>query len=225
MDGKNDSIDPDVILNEDSTNNMPRSPSSNQLVRDARREQILTAATGLFATKGLAATRVSDVAGAAGVAQGLVYHYFASKEAVYDELVSRSMERLVAAANALAALPVPPREKIRMALERILADIAASGTVAQTYLLTAQAGEAAAPARTRRRQIAQRNLPYEIVAGIFKAGQQDGSVRPFDAGQMATLFWAAVKGLALHRVTFGKGATMPDPSILMAAFFGEGPAR
>ena len=51
-----------------------------------RRGQILAAAVRAFAARGYDATRVGDIAREAGVAYGLVYHYFDSKEDVLDEV-------------------------------------------------------------------------------------------------------------------------------------------
>ena len=51
---------------------------------DAKRRLILDAAVRVFARQGYDASRVGDVAKEAGVAYGLVYHYFGSKEAVLE---------------------------------------------------------------------------------------------------------------------------------------------
>src|SRR3982751_158179 len=51
-----------------------------------KRRQILDAAVKVFARQGFHTCRVSDIADEAGVAYGLVYHYFSSKEAVLDTL-------------------------------------------------------------------------------------------------------------------------------------------
>jgi TetR/AcrR family transcriptional regulator, fatty acid metabolism regulator protein len=51
-----------------------------------RRRQILDAAVRVFARQGFHACRVSDIAREAGVAYGLVYHYFDSKDQVLNEL-------------------------------------------------------------------------------------------------------------------------------------------
>jgi AcrR family transcriptional regulator len=51
-----------------------------------RRRQILDAAIRIFAHQGFHACRVSDIAREAGVAYGLVYHYFDSKDQVLNEL-------------------------------------------------------------------------------------------------------------------------------------------
>jgi TetR/AcrR family transcriptional regulator, fatty acid metabolism regulator protein len=62
-----------------------------------RRQQILAAAVRVFAARGYEAARVGDIAAEAGVAYGLVYHYFASKEAVLEEVFREAWGRLLAA--------------------------------------------------------------------------------------------------------------------------------
>ncbi len=59
--------------------------SRAQAAADKRRT-ILDAAVRVFARQGFHACRVSDIADEAGVAYGLVYHYFASKDEVLDTL-------------------------------------------------------------------------------------------------------------------------------------------
>ncbi|WP_280303376.1 TetR/AcrR family transcriptional regulator [Nocardia neocaledoniensis] len=62
--------------------------------RAARQEEILRAAATVFADKGFAATRVEDVAAAAGIAKGSVYLYFPSRDSllagVFDSYARRS---------------------------------------------------------------------------------------------------------------------------------------
>jgi AcrR family transcriptional regulator len=62
-----------------------------------KREQILQAAVRVFARQGYESTRVGDVAKEAGVAYGLVYHYFGSKEAVLEAVFREAWGRLLAA--------------------------------------------------------------------------------------------------------------------------------
>ncbi len=64
-------------------------PSNGRAKAQAdKRRMILDAAVRVFARRGFHACRVSDIADEAGVAYGLVYHYFASKEEVLDTLFS-----------------------------------------------------------------------------------------------------------------------------------------
>ena len=62
-----------------------------------KRRQILAAAVRVFAAQGYEASRVGDVAKEAGVAYGLVYHYFGSKEAVLEAVFREQWGRLLAA--------------------------------------------------------------------------------------------------------------------------------
>jgi TetR/AcrR family transcriptional regulator, fatty acid metabolism regulator protein len=62
-----------------------------------KRRQILSAAVRVFAAQGYEASRVGDVAKEAGVAYGLVYHYFGSKEAVLEAVFREQWGRLLAA--------------------------------------------------------------------------------------------------------------------------------
>src|SRR6185436_9837096 len=62
-----------------------------------KRRQILQAAVRVFAAQGYEATRVGDVAKEAGVAYGLVYHYFGSKDAVLEAVFREAWGRLLAA--------------------------------------------------------------------------------------------------------------------------------
>lgn len=71
---------------------MPRTPKAYQELRDERRGALLRAATLVFAERGFARTKISEIATLAGVSHGLVYNYFASKEAIFDEILTDLMQ-------------------------------------------------------------------------------------------------------------------------------------
>jgi AcrR family transcriptional regulator len=82
-----------------------------------RKEQLLAAAQELFAANGFANTRIADICAAAGVAKGLFYWYFPTKESVVVELV-RDMRQRLRRAQAQAMDPAsPPLERIRQGAE------------------------------------------------------------------------------------------------------------
>ena len=60
-----------------------------RLSRTDRRNAILDAAADVFGARGFDATRMDDVARAAGVAKGLLYKHFPSKDALFEALVDR----------------------------------------------------------------------------------------------------------------------------------------
>ena len=62
--------------------------SKRQQQADARREQLLDVALDLFSSQGFDATSTQQIATAAGVTQGLVFHYFGSKEGLLSAVLS-----------------------------------------------------------------------------------------------------------------------------------------
>src|SRR5215475_7225639 len=77
-----------------------------------KRRQILDAAIRVFARQGFHSTRVSDIADEAGVAYGLVYHYFKSKDEVLNELFIERWSLLLAAIEEADRAGEGPREKL-----------------------------------------------------------------------------------------------------------------
>ena len=67
------------------------------MTADDKPRRILDAAVRVFAAQGYDASRVGDIAKEAGVAYGLVYHYYASKEAVLEAVFREAWGRLLAA--------------------------------------------------------------------------------------------------------------------------------
>ena len=70
--------------------------------RAATSEAILTAARRLFGTQGFAATTMDEIAEAAGVAKGAVYHHFKTKEAVFAAVFDQTSHELVAEVDRVA---------------------------------------------------------------------------------------------------------------------------
>ena len=77
-----------------------------------RRRQILDAAVLVFAREGFHGCRVSDIADQAGVAYGLVYHYFSSKDEILDTLFLERWNLLLEAIAQVDAGELPAREKL-----------------------------------------------------------------------------------------------------------------
>ena len=78
-----------------------------------KRALIRGAAVRVFAKKGYHACRVSDIAEEAGVAYGLVYHYFGSKEAVLETIFRETWSAMLTAIGAVEELGEPAPEQAR----------------------------------------------------------------------------------------------------------------
>jgi AcrR family transcriptional regulator len=82
----------------------------------SRREELLRIAAGLFAEKGFKNTTVRDIADAAGILSGSLYHHFDSKESMVDEILSTFQEELFAQYDEVLASDVDARTKIEAAV-------------------------------------------------------------------------------------------------------------
>jgi AcrR family transcriptional regulator len=78
-----------------------------------RRQELLDAAVRVFARKGFGAARVGDIAEEAGVAHGLLYHYFRSKDEVLETIFSDTWRLLVAEAERIEGSGAPLPEQLR----------------------------------------------------------------------------------------------------------------
>ncbi len=138
-----------------------------------KRRRILDAAVSVFARKGYFASRVSDVAKKAGVADGTIYLYFRGKEDIlvrlFDEVMS---EHVAEARKAVHALPSAPERLLAIA-ERHLAVLGDNRDLAAVFQV-----ELRQSTRFMERFTASWLRDYfalldEVIAG----GQRDGSLR------------------------------------------------
>lgn len=77
-----------------------------------RREELLALAAGLFAERGLRATTVRDIADAAGILSGSLYHHFSSKEAIADEILRGFLDALFGEYRRIVEAGLAPRETL-----------------------------------------------------------------------------------------------------------------
>jgi AcrR family transcriptional regulator len=78
----------------------------------SRRDELLRIAAGLFAERGYKFTTVRDIADAAGILSGSLYHHFDSKESMVDELLNSFQEQLFTEYDAIVASDRTPRAKL-----------------------------------------------------------------------------------------------------------------
>jgi AcrR family transcriptional regulator len=201
---------------------MSRNKKLNQIIKDERREQILTAALKLFATKGLTAARMSDLSKNTGISQGLVYHYFRSKEELFTSLVDTAIEKMNTAAINLDKLPLSSKEKIILAVESLLKGFTENANTSDYYFLITQTALSDAFPREAKEIIrTKNNIKYEVIGRIFSQGHKEGTIRPFKASEMATLFFSTMNGLALNKSIHGADFIMPDKNIILSMFLKE----
>ena len=90
------------------------------IAQEEKRRVILDAAVRVFARKGYHGSRVGDIAEEAGIAHGLLYHYFASKEEVLATVFRENWGRLLEAFHQVEASEEPAPEQLRRVAKILL---------------------------------------------------------------------------------------------------------
>lgn len=98
-----------------------------------KREAILRAAIKVFARKGYFNSKVSDIAGEAGIADGTVYLYFKSKDEVLHSIFDRAMAQFISEGKSELAMLSTPEEKLRRIAELHLARLGADRDLAIVF--------------------------------------------------------------------------------------------
>jgi AcrR family transcriptional regulator len=199
---------------------MARSPHINKEMKEERNKKILSGALRLFAKRGLSATKISDIARETAMSQGLIYHYYASKECIYTELIRTAFDRLIEACYLLKSMQGTPQEKIVIAIEGLLRGLTEHEDTALYHLLIAQATVSDVTPEETRAVIEERNtVPYQVISGIMEEGQRDGTIINHDARELSVLFWTTINGLAIYKSSHGAASATPDISIITRIFF------
>ena len=198
---------------------MPRSKIQNEKVKDERREQILSGALSLFASKGLSATRISDISAKTGMSQGLVYHYFPSKEAIFVKLISDALEKMNEAAINLEQMEIPAEMKVRLVVKGLLEGLIHSPATSDYYfLMTQTALSESFPAEARELIRRENDVKYQIMTRIFGQGQVEGTVKKTPARDLATILFSLVNGLALNTAYYREHFILPDLKPVLGIF-------
>jgi AcrR family transcriptional regulator len=87
-------------------------PSTGTATERSRRQQLLQIAGELFAERGYKFTTVRDIADAAGILSGSLYHHFDSKESMVDELLDTFQQQLFGEYDQIIASDRSPRAKL-----------------------------------------------------------------------------------------------------------------
>ncbi len=173
---------------------MPRTELANELIREERKAQIVAAAGKVFARKGLTDTRIADIAAAAGMSQGLIYRYFASKEEVFAALLDQVMAAGRSITQQSLTFPGTPGDKLRWFTSRLLPlqYIYPEGALMTLHALVNDS----VPAPVREAVIAYINEVQAALRQMISDGQAAGQVAAGDPQRLTILLLATFQGLA-----------------------------
>jgi TetR/AcrR family fatty acid metabolism transcriptional regulator len=168
-----------------------------------KRERILRAAVEVFARKGFYATRVSEIAKAAGVADGTIYLYFKNKDDVLISIFEDRITKLIAVLRREIDEADGFEDKLRRVVELQLGLLEGQRDLAEVITVNL---------RQSSRLLKQYAQPLfteylEVIAGVIAEGQREGVVREDVSPRVvARGLWGALDGLAL---TWALGGAKP----------------
>lgn len=165
---------------------------TRQEQKEQRRQEIMYAALDLFVKRGYAATKIADIAKAASMSVGLLFHYFESKEKLYEELVKMGLQ----------GTAYPGEQKCEHAIdfflqfaEQLFTYMRQQPYVAKMFVLMADAQRSeGTPEHIR--EIAMQVNTIEQFVPIVEWGQKEGSIKQGDALALSGAFWCSIQGIA-----------------------------
>ena len=167
--------------------------SSRAAAAADKRRQILDAAIRVFATRGFHACRVSDVADEAGVAYGLVYHYFGSKEEILNTLFSERWQIMLdAIAEVDKQQEIPARDKLYLVASFIIDSYRHEPDLMKVIIV-----EVTRAANSfGRDHLAKIREAYDMIGQIVENAQRDGVFKKdISADFAALMFYGAIEQL------------------------------
>jgi AcrR family transcriptional regulator len=130
------------------------------------RDHILEAAAQIISEKGYHAASMQDIAEAVSLQKASLYHHVSSKQEILFELLEKALDLLIEQQENVIALPLPPEEKLRVAMKGYIKTLTDHQALSSVLLLEHRSLEP----ELRLRHIAKRDR-YE---GLWRALLQDG---------------------------------------------------
>ncbi|MGB5191939.1 MAG: TetR/AcrR family transcriptional regulator [Polyangiales bacterium] len=175
-----------------------------------KRDRILRAAIKVFAKNGFYATRVSEIAKAAGVADGTIYLYFKNKDDVLITIFEDGIQQLLAILREVAASEQPFDERITRIIELQLGLLEDQRDLAEVITVNLRQSSS-----LLKQYAAPLFMEYiDVIAGLIRDGQKEGAFRKdINSRVVARSLFGALDAILL---TWALGEADP-PSLRKAA--------
>jgi TetR/AcrR family transcriptional regulator, fatty acid metabolism regulator protein len=179
-----------------------------------KRRQILDAAVRVFARKGFHASRVGDIAEEAGVAHGLLYHYFASKDAVLQAVFQENWNVLIERIGSVEETDEPAVDQLRHVAAIIL----------RTWLHLPDVVRVVIQEFGRSPELAERigdlEQPIDLIERVIARGVERGEFRQdIDSRVAATVVYGGIDELLTAWVLDRLPAAEADVAAAEKTFF------
>lgn len=175
---------------------MAKSKEQFKEIRDQRYEEFSNAALKIFARKGFAATKISDITSSVNLSYGLFYHYFQSKEHLYVSLISNILDLFIETVTEVENREDTPKEKLDW-----LTELTFSGSLEHAlnrHILVIEALQSDfLPDEVKQEFIHKYTTALSGLCRIIEQGQKDGVFIEGDPMELAIYYQSLTQGLTL----------------------------
>jgi AcrR family transcriptional regulator len=179
---------------------MPKSKERCEEIKKEMEDTILKKSMLYFARNGFAGTKISDLSKHIGIAQGTIYLYFESKEALFQEIIRLSdNSEEVKQLKLLVMLPISAEKKLRILSERMLSSIEKDEMFAAMIALNTQIMFEASKGNSSCDTTYESDT-YKYMAQLIEKGQKEGSIVEGSPMKLADYYWGVVYLYALKRL-------------------------
>jgi len=159
--------------------------------KEVRKIQIIQAKLDLFVERGYYGTKTSQISRRAGISEGLLFHYFPTKEILLEELINIGLE----------GMRMPMRIEAENGLDffyqftsMLFLQVKKSPFVAKMFVFMGHVALAEdIPEKLRKLAVSVDIIAYS--RRWVEAGQLDGSIRKGDVMSLSNMYWCAVHGM------------------------------
>ncbi|MEC0177867.1 TetR/AcrR family transcriptional regulator [Paenibacillus favisporus] len=181
-------------------------------IRDERKEQIKAAALQVFARKGILSAKMSMIAETAGISNGLLYHYFKSKDELFTSLVQEAMAESEAALRSIYDMPGTPLERIKA----LTAEILNEGGAPYFMLIHQSITSDGVPEQVKQlQQEYSMDSSVDILLPLFKEGQQAGELVEGDPRELIACYLSVLSGVMVINSNGSEVYRIPKVDMLM----------
>lgn len=197
---------------------MPRTKEQCEEMRKATRDKIQLAAMRLFVQKGFGSTNVHEISDLAGISIGLLYRQYKTKEELFNDLVENSLTGLRKITDFLEK-DDSPKKLINCFVYDVYNDILNGEELANLLILMAQSFLSVAANPKQIEIIELETKMLQAIAKCIERGQRLGQFRSGNAKELAWLFYSAIQGMAMMKITLKDSFIMPSPSVITSILF------
>lgn len=174
--------------------------------KEARKIQIIQATLDLFVERGYYGTKTSQISRRAGISEGLLFHYFPTKEMLLEELVNIGLE----------GMRTPMRVKAENGLDffyqftkMLFSQVEKNIFIAKMFVFMGNVVQAEdIPEKLRKLAASVDTIAF--CQNWVEAGQKDGSIRKGDVMALSNMYWCAIHGI-MGQYALRPEIPLPEP--------------